>query len=163
MTRNERRNRPAGPKVWIFVAGSCLRNPGGYGGWGAVVADKTAKTVRKLSGGLRAGDGMTNIRAEMRGVVEALKALPVDGYNVTLWTNADHIAKAMTHGFKRAKNLDIWAEIDAQAKRHAVKWRADCVFNKHRETLEAHDIAQKAALAAQWEFEHKEKTNAESK
>lgn len=134
-----------GQHVTIFVAGSCLHNPGGHSGWSFAIANDCNKGVIKRSGGLRATEGMTNIGAEMVAVVEALKAIP-EASNVKLWTNVGYIAKAVNQGYRRVKNLDLWAEIDKQASGQDIEWFSAASVAKHPETLEAHRQAHLEAL-----------------
>lgn len=66
---SSQKSNPSG-RVTVATDGSCLRNPGGAIGW-AWVLDKD----NWASGGEPSG---TNQRAELLGVLEALKAIPAD-------------------------------------------------------------------------------------
>lgn len=137
------------PGVTIHVAGSCLFNPGGHSGWAAVIHHGdgiNAKAICRLSGGLSAAEGMTNIRAEMVAIVEALNALHGDGLSVTIWSNSSHVPKVMNQGFKRGKNIDLWQAIDAQAARHRIEWNTAPAIGKDSTTLEVKDMARKEAV-----------------
>ena len=115
--------------VRLFSDGSCLGNPG-PGGWGAVLAYGTTRL--ELSGGYAK---TTNNRMEILAVIEALGALK-ESCSVDLWTDSQYVAKAIGEGWlakwqrngwktaakKPVKNQDLWMLLDAQLKRHAVRF-----------------------------------------
>ncbi|MBS3816697.1 MAG: reverse transcriptase-like protein [Candidatus Thermoplasmatota archaeon] len=54
--------------------GSCLKNPGGPGGYGVVIK-KDGRTIDELTGKIRKMDGLTNNRAEYLALIIGLKYL----------------------------------------------------------------------------------------
>ena len=115
-------------RVTIYTDGACLGNPG-PGGWAALlVADGT---VREISG---YEAHTTNNRMELCAAVEALRALE-DGTDVDLHTDSQYLRNGMNewltrwkrNGWRTAdkkpvKNMDLWADLDALAHRHVVRW-----------------------------------------
>jgi ribonuclease HI len=88
-----------------FVDGSALANPGGPGGTGYVVVDRTCNALR--FGGTRwEADGphaITNNRMELRAALEALDGLPPGG-GVELVSDSRYVVDALTrwiHGWRR--------------------------------------------------------------
>jgi ribonuclease HI len=84
--------------VEMFTDGSCLRNPGGPGGWGVVL--RNGKQKREYFGGERS---TTNNRMEMLAVIEGLAMLDVEPTNVRVYTDSryvmDGISSIKTCGF----------------------------------------------------------------
>jgi ribonuclease HI len=92
---------------------------------------------------------------ELTAVIRALQALPT-GSRVRLYTDSQYVQKGMTEwlaGWKRrgwktaakapVKNVDLWQQLDEEARRHRVEWhwvkghaghpeneRADALANK---------------------------------
>ena len=88
-----------------FVDGSSLSNPGGPGGTGFVVLDRSRPALR--FGGTRwtedGGAGVTNNRMELRAVLDALHGLP-EGETVEVVSDSRYVVDALTkwiHGWRR--------------------------------------------------------------
>ncbi len=93
------------PRFVAFADGSSLVNPGGPGGTGFVVLDRSRPAVR--FGGTRwVEDGehrVTNNRMELRAVLEALHGLP-DGEAVEVRSDSRYVVDALSkwiHGWRR--------------------------------------------------------------
>lgn len=107
----------------IHTDGSCLRNPGGAGGWAAVIETVATGEVRECSGG---DPETTNNRMELTAALEALSAVP-EGARVALYTDSQYLKNAFTkfwlpawkkRGWKKADgepvlNQDLWMQLDA--------------------------------------------------
>lgn len=112
------------PKVKIYTDGSCLTNPGGPGGIGAII-QRNGKTIEISKGYPVAVDGepqATNNRMEMLACIEALRTLK-EPSEVTLYSDSLLVIKCATGIWKQKKNLDLWAEFNPLLKKHSVNFR----------------------------------------
>jgi cyclic pyranopterin phosphate synthase len=101
--------------IEIYTDGACLGNPG-PGGWAAIVV-KSGVTAT-YSGRERQ---TTNNRMEIMAAVKGLQATP-ESAEATVFSDSEYVVKTMTRGWKRNKNLDLWAMLDAEARKRRVKW-----------------------------------------
>jgi cyclic pyranopterin phosphate synthase len=102
--------------IEIYTDGSCLANPGGPGGWAAIVVENGS--ARELVGG---DPSTTNNRMEMLAVVNGLRASP-DSATVTVFSDSEYVVNTMTRSWKRRKNQDIWEMLDTEVARRQVRW-----------------------------------------
>ena len=118
----------------IHTDGSCLRNPGGTGGWAAVIEAVATGVVTEKSGG---DPATTNNRMELTAALEAMNAVP-EGARVALYTDSQYLKNAFTkfwlpawkkRGWKKADgepvlNQDLWMQLDAAfaARRVQFHW-----------------------------------------
>ena len=118
----------------IHTDGSCLKNPGGAGGWAAVIENVIAGEIREQSGG---DPTTTNNRMELTAALEAMRAVP-EGARVALYTDSQYLKNAFTkfwlpawkkRGWKKADgepvlNQDLWMQLDAafSARRVQFHW-----------------------------------------
>lgn len=108
--------------VTIYTDGACNRNPGGCGGWAAVLTCGSAR--KEISGYIPAPT--TNNRAELAAVVEAIGALKepcevtlkTDSSTFELWFNGSRRKRGMRKGLK---NQDLLALVNDAAVRHQVR------------------------------------------
>jgi ribonuclease HI len=102
----------------VYADGSCLGNPG-PGGWGVVVRDPNGN-VTELNGH---DDSTTNNRMELMGAIEGLRATE-PGSDVVLRSDSQYVVNTMTLQWKRNKNQDLWALLDAEtaARRVRFEW-----------------------------------------
>jgi ribonuclease HI len=120
----------------VFSDGSAISNPGGPGGTGFVVLDRTRPAVR--FGGTRwVTDGanpITNNRMELRAVLEALTGLPA-GATVEVLSDSRYVVDSLSrwiHGWRRngwrtsaggaVLNRDLIEAVDARGRELAVRW-----------------------------------------
>lgn len=121
-------NKTSKPVV-VHTDGSCLSNPGGVGGWAAVITQDGEST--EIWGNEKV---TTNNRMEMLAVIRALQFLP-SGSNVYVFTDSQYVQKGITHwvpSWKRKNwlsvrnkpvaNKDLWVELDKQNNRHMISW-----------------------------------------
>ncbi|MCX5779611.1 MAG: ribonuclease HI [Firmicutes bacterium] len=85
--------------ITIYADGACSGNPG-PGGWGAVLLFKDHK--KELCG---AEPNTTNQRMELQAVIEALRALKVNDWDVTVYSDSAYLVNAFQH-----KWLDKWQQ-----------------------------------------------------
>ncbi|HYS83212.1 MAG TPA: ribonuclease H [Anaeromyxobacteraceae bacterium] len=119
-----------------FCDGSALQNPGGPGGTGFVVVDRTCHALR--FGGTRwQEDGphpITNNRMELRAALEALDGLPA-GAGVEVVSDSRYVVDALTkwiHGWRKkgwktasgtpVLNRDLIEALDARSRELSVKY-----------------------------------------
>ncbi|MEZ4408407.1 MAG: ribonuclease HI [Polyangiales bacterium] len=122
---------PPPPKVTIYTDGGAKPNPGGAGGWAAVLLSGNGKEL-PMSGG---EPSTTNNRMELLAAISALEALkrPCE---VTLYTDSEYLKNGITEwlpnwvarGWRTAskkpvKNQDLWERLHAATKPHAITWR----------------------------------------
>ena len=134
----------------IHTDGSCLRNPGGAGGWAAVIETTATGAVEEKSGG---DPKTTNNRMELTAALMALSAVP-EGARVALYTDSQYLKNAFTkfwlpawkkRGWKKADgepvlNQDLWVQLDAafatrQVQFHWVKGHAGNPRNERCDAL----------------------------
>lgn len=106
-------------KIEIYTDGACSGNPG-PGGWGAVLFYQDQR--KELSGG---EPHTTNQRMELKAVIEALKALKVKGWEVSVYSDSAYFVNAIKqdwlsnwkrNGWKNSRkepvaNQDLWQEL----------------------------------------------------
>ena len=124
---------PADADYIIHTDGSCLQNPGGAGGWAAVIETAATGAVEEKSGG---DPETTNNRMELTAALKAVSAVPA-GSRIVLYTDSQYLKNAFTkfwlpawkkHGWKKADgapvlNQDLWMQLDAAFAARHVRFR----------------------------------------
>ena len=124
----------------IYTDGSCLKNPGGPGGYAAVIF-REGKMIQELSG----GDTLTTSnRMEIMGAIVGLRAVQEPAV-ITLYSDSQYVIKTMTQGWKRIKNLDLWARLDEATKPHNITWTWIRGHNGNPGNNRADELANRAA------------------
>ena len=104
------------PGSWkLFTDGGCRVNPGGLGGWGAVLIPPNSDTPRaRLSG---VDPTTTNNRMEMMALINGLREVPA-GESVTIFTDSQYLIWAVQDwpvasrkSKEKAKNKDLLEQI----------------------------------------------------
>ena len=103
--------------IEVHTDGSCLDNPGGPGGWAAIVVRDGVETA--LSG---REDRTTNNRMEITAVIEGLASLP-PAAEARVFSDSEYVVNTMTRNWKRNVNKDLWARLDAEVGKRKVTWQ----------------------------------------
>jgi len=102
----------------IYTDGSCLKNPGGPGGWACLLIENDDEW--SLVG---SEESTTNNRMELRAVIEALSLVGKNQNTVCeIYTDSQWVLKCATGEWKRKANLDMWGEYDEAAQGLELKW-----------------------------------------
>ncbi len=134
-------------EVHVWTDGSCLRNPGGAGGWAAIL--RFGPHERTLSGGVRS---TTNNRMEMRAFIEALATLKRP-CRVVVHTDSNLVILCARGVLKKdpclptKKNLDLRVRMRELLKIHAVRFEWVRGHAGQRENEICDRLARRAALA----------------
>lgn len=141
--------------VKIFSDGSCLKNPGGPGGYGIVLQYRGEE--REFSDGFHS---TTNNCMEMMGALIGLERLKYP-CNVILYSDSQYLKNGMTQWMKwwkrngwmtsdkkPVKNVDLWKRLDEAASRHNVRWKWVKGHAGHRENEICDRLAKIAAFSA---------------
>ena len=154
-TRGHTANAPV--DFTIYTDGSCLKNPGGPGGWAIVAKDEATGAVTEQNG----GDPMTtNNRMELTAAIMALRLAPT-GTRVALYTDSQYLKNGITkwiagwkrRGWKKSDgqpvlNQPLWMELDELYTSHAVTfhWVKGHAGNPLNERCDV--LAKRAAMKA---------------
>lgn len=133
------------PQVTIYTDGGAKPNPGGPGGWAALLI--FGDVQKELSGGERS---TTNNRMELTAACEALEALK-EPCQVSFFTDSEYVKKGIsewlpnwvrknwkTAGGTPVKNQDLWQRLHAAAQRHKIEWTwvRGHAGNRHNERVD---------------------------
>lgn len=103
-------------QVTLYTDGGCWPNPGGHGGYGAVLI--YGEHYKELSAGYRSS---TNNRMEIRAALAGLEALK-EPCQVTVISDSEYLVKTMNGRYGMGKNKDLWDKLVKATKRHRVTW-----------------------------------------
>lgn len=146
---------PARGQVIIHTDGSCLRNPGGPGGYAAIIKRDGREEI--LSG---RDASTTNNRMEMMAAIIALEAIPA-GSRVLLHSDSRYLINGFGWmvGWKRrgwrlkgggpVANTDLWQRLDAAAQTHRIQWVWVKGHADNRDNNRADKIANSMARSTQ--------------
>jgi ribonuclease HI len=124
----------------IYTDGSCLKNPGGPGGYAAVIF-REGEIIEELSG---CEAITTSNRMEITAAIAGLRAVREPSL-ITLYSNSQYVIKTLTQGWKRIKNVDLWARLDQAARPHRVTWQWVRGHNGNPGNVRADQLANQAA------------------
>jgi ribonuclease HI len=99
----------------IYTDGSCLKNPGGPGGWAFTVLEN--KEQWSMSGGESC---TTNNRMELQAIIEALEF--VQGNEYIIYTDSELTMKCATGIYKRKANKDLWERYEKALHSRKLNW-----------------------------------------
>lgn len=90
----------------------------------------------------------TNNRMELSAVIEGLKKakeLYPEATQFTVTSDSSWVLNTITKGWKRKKNLDLWARLDPHLKGKKIKWEWVRGHNGHPQNEDCDTRAQKEA------------------
>ncbi len=125
----------------IYTDGSCAPSNPGPGGWGAIAIDGDKR--KKLWG---AEGWTTNNRMEVLAAIRGLEAVEPGGA-VTVHSDSQYLVNTMTKSWKKNKNQDLWAQVDALCAERRVSWKWVRGHSGHPENEEADRLANSAREA----------------
>ena len=102
----------------IYTDGGCERNPGGRGGYGAVIINNSTGELTDISGGFRS---TTNNRMEVMAVIKALEKIE-KGTHIQLFSDSQYVIRTMNGMFRKKKNIDLWKKLDKLAAAFEIEW-----------------------------------------
>lgn len=131
MARRRKRRVPAGHEnVRIWTDGACIRNPGGPGGFAALILER-GKSERIISGAERK---TTNNRMELMAAIVGLEALEPRSI-VRVYSDSKYVINGITRwipawrerGWKTVagtpvRNQEIWERLVSATAPHLVLW-----------------------------------------
>lgn len=104
------------PEIYLYTDGAASGNPG-PGGYGAVLV--CGQYRKELSGGFRL---TTNNRMELLAVIKGLESIRWEGAEVEVYSDSTYVVNTINNGWKRKKNLDLWAQYDSLASRFRLRF-----------------------------------------
>jgi ribonuclease HI len=100
----------------IYTDGSCLKNPGGEGGWAfVVVKDNEIDSI-----GYGSNPSTTNNRMELFAVIQALSVVDKGEYN--LYTDSQLVLKCATGIWNIKANIELWNEYNVVSQDKKINW-----------------------------------------
>lgn len=142
-------------QVRAYIDGACARNPGGAGGWAAVIEVEGQPGAFEITGSEKC---TTNNRMELMAAIAVLEEVEIpaainlhsdsryviDG--ITSWLAKWKLNKWRTADGKPVKNADLWQRLDEAQSLHKVRWHwvrghAGDVLNER-----VHDLATLAMM-----------------
>jgi len=130
--------------VTMYTDGAARGNPG-PGGYAVILM--TDHHRKELSQGYRK---TTNNRMELMAVIAGLEALKKEGLNITIYTDSQYVAKAISEGWLKnwiatkfkggKKNKDLWMRFHELAEKQNLKFvwvkgHADNPYNNRCDEL----------------------------
>ena len=102
-------------KIIIYTDGSCLKNPGGPGGWAFAYIENNNEWF--MSGSEK---NTTNNRMELFAVLEALNSS--DNLDYIIYSDSKLTINCAKKEWKRKANIDLWDKYDLLSKNKKIEW-----------------------------------------
>jgi ribonuclease HI len=101
----------------IYTDGSCLKNPGGAGGWCFCLIENEKEYIVCGS-----DPETTNNRMELTAVIEALEVIK-NNVEYIIYTDSQLVLNCATGKWKRNANIDLWNKYDNVSKNKKLIWK----------------------------------------
>ena len=130
MTKNQRMSSSS--PILIYTDGSCIKNPGGPGGWAFVLIESEREYL--VSSGCKV---TTNNRMELTAVIEALSFVTPKSRCV-IYSDSQLVINCALGKWKRKANLDLWELYDIESKDKDItfEWVKGHSGNKYNEIVD---------------------------
>ena len=99
----------------IYTDGSCLKNPGGSGGWAFTLLENGEQW--SMAGN---ENSTTNNRMELQAIIEALNF--VQGPEYIIYTDSELTMKCALGIYSRKANKDLWEEYNRALDGRKLHW-----------------------------------------
>jgi len=99
----------------IYTDGSCLKNPGGSGGWAFTLLENGEQW--SMVGN---ENSTTNNRMELKAIIEALNF--VQGPEYIIYTDSELTMKCAVGIYSRKANKDLWEEYNSALDGRKLHW-----------------------------------------
>lgn len=144
--------------VFVYTDGSISKNPGGIGGWAAIVRFPDGSEY-EISGN---EESSTSNRMEIRAAIGALEFIDSPSV-IVLYSDSEYVVKGMSSWIKNWKknnwkrgsnppqpviNKDLWQRLDNLNQKHSVTWRWVKGHNGDKLNERADKLANKARRLA---------------
>ena len=126
--------------IKIYTDGSCLKNPGGPGGWAICVITEDDYEFYFSEG----ESSTTNNRMELQAVIQAILCVK-ENASCIIYTDSKLTINCAKGIWKRHANLDLWNEYDKQSRNKNIdfEWVKGHSGNKYNEIVDT--LAQEEA------------------
>jgi ribonuclease HI len=103
----------------IYTDGSCLKNPGGAGGWAICLIKDNGREYLISEG----NPHTTNNRMELQAIIEAVSCVE-ENEECLIYSDSQLSINCCDGKWKRKANLDLWKEYDNKSvnKKIRFKW-----------------------------------------
>jgi ribonuclease HI len=103
--------------IEIYTDGSCLKNPGGPGGWAICIIEKNNPDYCFCGN----EQSTTNNRMELKAIIEAVSCLK-EKDECIIYSDSQLCINCASGKWKRKANLDLWLEYDKFSKNKNIKF-----------------------------------------
>lgn len=125
--------------IQIFTDGSSLGNPG-PGGFCAIIK-QGSKTIIAKGGEKHTTNNRMEMSAIIAGLYYIIKRFPDEKF-CEVYSDSNLIIATLKHGWKRKKNVDLWAKLDALiCKFEKISWHWIRGHSGHKENTKADRVA----------------------
>ena len=119
--------------IYIYTDGSCLKNPGGVGGWACCIVYPDNIEIHLMGNCI----STTNNRMELQAVIEAIRHISCKE-ECTVVTDSMLTINCASGKWKRNMNIDLWEEYDivSKGKKISFEWVKGHSGNKYNELVD---------------------------